>query len=261
MRQKTKTRKLSCMDPITVFNVRVVSRKSKAVFFVICRFASFFLGSIFRFTETAKPENRSHFFLSCFSFPVPYTSKAYIHVRKGNPDNGQPYATADSSTQHQRGAARDTAPATAATVLVAQGTALCKTAVGGCYLQSFRGKKDRSITQPRVILTRTLSPPLNGGIFLASVPCTAVRWPTRFVSIPGEPGRYVFSGTVRASVFITEMFEVRFEPRVLDDAKCEGIIYWAIGVKDRSITQFRVQGNRYNLVHPSLFVTSVWWCN
>ena len=180
MRQKTKTRKLSCMDPITVFNVRVVSRKSKAVFFVICRFASFFLGSIFRFTETAKPENRSHFFLSCFSFPVPYTSKAYIHVRKGNPDNGQPYATADSSTQHQRGAARDTAPATAATVLVAQGTALCKTAVGGCYLQSFRGK--RPIDYPaQGNPYNTLSPSERRDIFgVGTVYGCTLTYPIRF---------------------------------------------------------------------------------
>ena len=33
------------------------------------------------------------------------------------------------------------------------------------YLLSNRGGKDRSITQPRVTLT-TLSPPLNGGMFL-----------------------------------------------------------------------------------------------
>ena len=41
----------------------------------------------------------------------------------------------------------------------------------------------------------TLSPPLNGGIFGATVlyTGTAVRWPTRFVSISGEPGRNVLS--------------------------------------------------------------------
>ena len=36
------------------------------------------------------------------------------------------------------------------------------------------GVKDRSITQPRVIL-KTLSPPLNGGVFGASEPYTSVR--------------------------------------------------------------------------------------
>ena len=48
--------------------------------------------------------------------------------------------------------------------------------------------KRRPISQPREILV-TLFPPLNGGVFGASVPYTAVRWPTRSVSIPGGPGR------------------------------------------------------------------------
>ena len=72
------------------------------------------------------------------------------------------------------------------------------------------GVKDRSITQPRVILIRP-PPPLNGGIFGASEPYTSVRWPTRFVSSPGDPGWCVFKDA-RASVSVKETFEVKFDP-------------------------------------------------
>ena len=73
--------------------------------------------------------------------------------------------------------------------------------------------KDRSIAQPRVILV-TLFPPLNGGIFGASEPYTSARWPTRFVSLPGEPGRRVVFRDVPASASASnkETLEVRFEP-------------------------------------------------
>ena len=79
----------------------------------------------------------------------------------------------------------------------------------------------------------------------ASVPNTAIRWPTRFVPTPGEPGGYV-SRDARASVSMKERngrSEIR--TRVLDDVKCEGVVCWAILVyqrrgKVRSIKQPRV---------------------
>ena len=45
---------------------------------------------------------------------------------------------------------------------------------------------------------------LNGGMFGASVPHSAVRWPIRFVSIPGEPGRdaYVVQGRMRERLLL-----------------------------------------------------------
>ena len=77
------------------------------------------------------------------------------------------------------------------------------TAVYGYYCTYWAiGVKDRSIVQLRVILI-TLSPPLNGGVFGESVPYTAVRWPTRFVSLHGEPGRHVFRGA-HAQAFLYE---------------------------------------------------------
>ena len=56
------------------------------------------------------------------------------------------------------------------------------------WATSIVGVKDRSITQPRVILIAP-SPPLNGGVFGASGSYTSVRWPVRFVWLPREPGR------------------------------------------------------------------------
>ena len=43
-----------------------------------------------------------------------------------------------------------------------------------CYLLSDRGKRSIFYPQPKVIL-RTLSPPLNGGVFAAWEPYTSVR--------------------------------------------------------------------------------------
>ena len=101
-----------------------------------------------------------------------------------------------------------------------------------CYLLGFRGKILQKILA-------TLSPPLNGGIFGASVPYTAVRWPARFVSIPGEPGRYAFRDRTRKR-FYKRSVRSGIRTRYFHDVKYEGIICWAIGVKDRSITQPRV---------------------
>ena len=55
-------------------------------------------------------------------------------------------------------------------------------------------------------------------------PYTAVRGPTRFVSVLGEPGRHVFLGT-HTRAFLCRNRNVRNESgaRVLDDNKMRGV--------------------------------------
>ena len=106
-----------------------------------------------------------------------------------------------------------------------------------CYLLSYMGKWSIDYyTQPGAILTTVPRPLIVG----ASVPYTAVRWPTGFVSIPGEAGGYDF-GDVRASVSVKETFRDRFEPESSTTSNVKLLpteLY--IGVKYRSITQPRV---------------------
>ena len=77
---------------------------------------------------------------------------------------------------------------------------------------------------------------MNGGIFGASEPYTPVRWPTCFVSLPGEPGRCVF-GDARANHLYTR--NIRSEIRPTELPKYRG---------KRSI-DYPAQGNPYNPIH------------
>ena len=86
----------------------------------------------------------------------------------------------------------------------------------------YRGKRPIYYpAQGKIIVT--LYPLLHGGIFGASVPYTVVRWPTRFVLIPGEPWRYVY-WSARASISIRNT-RIEIRTRVLHDAKYKGISY------------------------------------
>ena len=77
--------------------------------------------------------------------------------------------------------------------------------------------KDRSITQPIAKSCNIISPSRRWDLWNETVTYTAVRGPTRFVSIVlGEPGRdrHAFRDA-RERVSIEETLEERFEPRVL----------------------------------------------
>ena len=83
-----------------------------------------------------------------------------------------------------------------------------------------------SIIYQHTTILKTPPPATNGGIFGASVPHTAVRWPTRFVSIPGEPGRYYIciccSGTHVLVLQKHKRSTCDSNPCSAADAKCEG---------------------------------------
>ena len=73
---------------------------------------------------------------------------------------------------------------------------------------------------------------------------TVVRAYPNFATIPGDPETHV---TIRTSRHTLKRFydrsvpsEIQTRTHVLDDVnRCEGVTCWAIGIKDRSITQPR----------------------
>ena len=88
------------------------------------------------------------------------------------------------------------------------------------------------ISSTSIISSTPPSLSMNSGLFRASVSCTAVPSPTRFVSIPGKPGRSNVFRDARASASSTkkslEVSEIR--TRILSTTPAvQGVTHGAIG--------------------------------